>query len=44
MAVSWRTHLLFVADFMSLSEEDKATVRAVVDAMWKSFHLAEIII
>ena len=29
----------FIADYMSLSEEDKATVRAVVDAMWKRFHL-----
>jgi hypothetical protein len=25
----------FVADFMSLSEEDKATVRAVVGAVWR---------
>jgi transcriptional regulator with XRE-family HTH domain len=30
----------FVADYMSLSEEDKATVRAVVGAMWKRCHLA----
>lgn len=25
----------FITDYMSLSEENKATVRAVVDAMWK---------
>ncbi len=29
----------FITDYMSLSEEDKATVRAVVGAMWKGFHL-----
>ena len=34
----------FFANYMSLSEEDKANVRAVVDAMWKRCHLAEIII
>ena len=31
----------FVADYMSLSEEDKATVRAVVGAMWKRCHRLE---
>ena len=29
----------FITDYMSLSEEDKATVRAVVGAMCKRFHL-----
>jgi len=32
----------FVADYMSLSEEDKATVRAVVDAMCASGKVARL--
>jgi predicted DNA-binding ribbon-helix-helix protein len=32
----------FFADFMSLSEEDKATVRAVVDAMCASRKVARL--